>query len=169
MAAGTAYSSLFQADTSQEQGFSPISGRPDRRQGSWDEQVTFTLATTSVDDVGDRYAIASALGGSHLLSAWRLSADHDTGGPTLDMDLTAWYYDADGAVAGEITLYDASANTVFSGAVTSPELIIFGTNGAGLQLPNPGGICVIGYKVLAAATTPASGVDKWIFHGGAGR
>lgn len=170
MAAGTAFSSLFQADTSQPNGFSPIAGRPPRRDGYWHEQVSFTLATTSVDDIGDRYAIAALPGGHWLHSIERLrTADHDTGGPTLNMDVTMWYYDSAGAVAGEVTVYDASALAPFSAAVTALEKQLVGTNGAGLLIPNAGGWAVIGYKVLAAATTPGAGVDEWVFHGGPGR
>lgn len=170
MSAATAYSSLFQADTSNDQGFSPIASRPYKRDAFWEEQVSYTVATTSVDDIGDRVALAALPGGGWLTRIDRVrTADHDTGGPTLNMDLTMWYYDANGAVAGEVTVYDASANTPFSGAVTEVETQLLGTGGAGLQIPNPGGWAVVGYKVLAAATTPGSGVDEWVFHGGPGR
>ncbi len=170
MAAATAISSLFQADTSNTQGFSPIASRPYKRDTFWSEQVSLTVATTSVDDIGDRVALMALPGGGWLNRIERLrSADHDTGGPTLDMDLTMWYYDAAGAVAGEVTVYDASANAPFSAAVTAAEIRILGTGGAGLQIPNPGSWAVLGYKVIAAATTPGAGVDEWVAYGGPGR
>ncbi len=170
MAAATAYSSLFQADTSNLQGFSPIASRPYKRDAFWSEQVSLTVAMTSVDDVGDRVALMALPGGGWLNRVERLrTADHDTGGPTLDMDLTMWYYDSAGAVAAEVTVYNSDGLTPFSGAVTAVESRILGTGGAGLQIPNPGGWAVLGYKVLAAATTPAAGVDEWVAFGGPGR
>lgn len=111
----------------------------------WNE----TLATTQIDDVGDKTSLLLIPDGAWIFAIWHLgSTDMDSdGSPALDMD---YVIDEDG---DETTLYNAG--TLFLGASVDQGIYV----GHKVSAPDLG-YGILQLKVIAAAATAVQGTTK---------
>lgn len=132
---------------------------------------TKTVATTSVDEIGDVVLFAPIPSNAIIIDVLFKNADLDSGGPTLTMNVGLYYFGDDNLITtttefGDVVDADciADGSTIFQAVKTTFTSVgpLIGDSGkrawelAGLT-SDPGGQFCIGLTVKAAATTPASG------------
>lgn len=150
MAAATTYSSRFTTAGV------PVSGRPFTAPvGLCADTVSDTVPTTSLDDIGDFRGLLPLPSGKTLVLLGYKNGDLDSGGgAALDGDLVLRQTDKNGnntdTVVADLSVLGAlsAANTSFIWTV--PDQFISGSADAD-------DVVVLGLKILAAASTAASG------------
>jgi hypothetical protein len=118
--------------------------------------INETIATAVTDANGDRHFLAPipVAGVRELRRMLRKSGDMDTGGPTLDADIVlVWYLS--GVEQTPVVLYDSSANSPFSAAVTALEYFEMMVS-LTPYLAADGQFVHLVFKTNTAATTPAA-------------
>lgn len=147
MAASEVYSSLY---STTNVGL-PLYNRPHNPgSGTGTDAVSYTIATTSLDDVGDFIHLIPVPSGRSLVALWFNSADLD-GGTALVADIVLRTKDKAGNIT-DTTLFSGSSG--FQSAITTDRLVTL----ANVVVPNAAlGYGSIGLKVTTAAGTPASG------------
>lgn len=150
MAAATVYSNRYTSSGE------PTGGRPFSAPHLEQDQVSYTIATTSLDDAGDVICLLPLPARRRLLYVVLVaSPDFDAGGTTLDADLVFRTLDSSGT-ATYTTVEDSGAawaGVRTSGTVIYADQII----PAGVKTWTD--LCL---KVNVAAGTPASGTLKLI-------
>lgn len=110
---------------------------------------SLTIPTTSTDDVGDRAKIAPIPDGVKQVMVWfNTSADGDSGGPTLDVDLIVDDFGGAAGIARDTILYNAG--TAFGAGAIDNKLVINTTGVVGKATQGYGHL---GLLVNAAAAT----------------
>lgn len=148
MGVTTAYSSLYNSSGV------PVAGRPKSNNagGGNSDHVSYTIPTTQTDDAGDTTYLIPVRSGKTIVFLLFDSADLDSGGGALDMDIILRTTDSAGNHTDTI-LYNAG--TAFNAALAGKFVY------CGVKVPTagaaPGDVGHIILKVNTAATTPAQG------------
>jgi len=131
--------------------------------GTTVEYIDFTVATTSLDDIGDRVRLIPMPNAVEIISIQEYHADLDSGGGNLDMDILL--VDDN----GDTILYNAG--TAFNAATTAWLDIANSTVVPGTKVVSVGDdTAYIGLYVNVVASTAASGlVHVRIEYRGTGR
>lgn len=115
---------------------------PERTIGPNAAYVHDTMPTTELDAIGDKRYLFPIPNGAEIYMLYEEHADLDSGAGALDMDIVL---EDDN---GDTILYNAG--TAFNAAVTGKWIAVAGTKVKGTTAK----ICT---KIVAAASTPASG------------
>lgn len=147
MAAATVYSSLF------DSAGVPTKGRPfATERGAMFDRVSYAIATTSIDDVGDRVQLIPVPHGVEIVTLNFECGDLDTNGtPLLDMDIVL----SNGVAASDVILYNAG--TAFTAALGTTIIRPFSTLARSTR-----NYLTIDLYVNAAAATAAAGTIKLV-------
>ena len=114
--------------------------------GYYEEYTAPTIATTSLDDVGDRVRLFKVKNGTIINKL--IIGNHDdldSGGGALDMDVVL--VDDN----GDTILYNAG--TAFNAATTTPLIVLPGN----ITVVDTAGTAYVGLKVNVAASTAQAG------------
>lgn len=150
MAVSSVYSSLFTTATSGV----PTAGRPFTPPvGVGMDAVTYTMATTSLDDAGDFVGLIPVPIGKTLMLVGEVWADLDSGGTALDEDLVLRTVSKTGTTTDTIIV---NHGTALSAAVTTVlwtvvNALISNNNSSATDY------AYLGYLNNVAATAAASG------------
>lgn len=124
MAAGTIYSDKYET----------TSNRPFiLKKNPWGPTLvpfSLTIPTTSTDDAGDRaYLVPIPDGVQEIVVCFNTSADGDTGGPNLDLDVIVQDWGGTGGATRDTIVYNAG--TAFGAAIIDNKLAISTTKVVG--------------------------------------